>query len=109
VHADHKRRIGRNESLLRDVNEGIERGKWPSGGDERIRFRCECAALDCNQVIELTHGEYEKLREHPRRFAVVPGHELADAENVVEKNPDYVVIEKREEAGVIAEDLDPRS
>jgi hypothetical protein len=109
VHSDRKQRVGRNEVLLREVNEGIERGRWPSGRDERIRFRCECAVLDCNQVIELTHAEYEKLRSHPRRFAIVPGHEVAGAEDVVETNPDYLVVEKREEAGVVAENRDPRS
>jgi hypothetical protein len=29
--------------------------------------------------------EYERLRHNPRRFAVVPGHELPDIEAVVEQ------------------------
>jgi hypothetical protein len=104
-----KQRVGRNEALLRDVNEGIERGQWHAGPEDPIRFRCECAGLDCNRMIELTMGEYEQLREHPRRFMVIPGHEVLETEAVVQTNPDYLFVEKRAEAGVVAEELDPRS
>jgi hypothetical protein len=102
-------RIGRNEALLREVNEAIERGHWPSGPDQAVRFRCECAELDCNNTIQLTTGEYERLREHPRRFLVAPGHQLPDVETVVEAHPGYVIVEKRAAAGAVAEELDPRS
>jgi hypothetical protein len=105
----NERRVARNEALLREVNEGIERGRWPGEDVQRFRFRCECASLDCNGSVELTRTEYEHVRAHPRRFALHPGHELPDAETIVEVYPGYVVVEKREEAGVTAERLDPRS
>jgi hypothetical protein len=103
-----ERQIGRNEALLREVNEGIERGRWPTVTDGTVRFRCECALLDCNQSVELTVPEYEEVRDHSRRFVVVPGHELPDAETVVTSSSGYVVVEKRAEAGAVAEELDPR-
>ena len=106
---DREQRIGRNESLLRDVNEAIERGQWPTDPGEAVRFRCECAVLDCNHNVELTVREYERVRENPRRFVVVRGHELPEAESVVEANQGYLVVEKRDEAGFVAEELDPRS
>jgi hypothetical protein len=102
-------RIGRNEALLREVNEAIERGHWPSAADQPVRFRCECAALDCNQTIDLTIAQYERLREHPKRFVVVPGHEVADAETVITSGDGYLVVEKKDGAGEIAEQLDTRS
>ena len=98
-----KRRVGRTESTFRDVNEGIARGQWPGEQDEPAGFRCECARVGCNDLIDLTMREYERIREHPRRFAVLPGHELPEVETVVEKRPGYLVVEKIDEAGRAAE------
>ena len=103
---ESEQRVARNESLLRDVNEGIVRGRWP-GDEETVRLRCECHRLDCNRSIELTLREYENLRENSRRFALLPGHELPEAESVVDGGEGYVVVEKRELAGEVADRLDP--
>jgi hypothetical protein len=43
------------------------------------------------------------VRSHPRRFVVLPGHEETAIESIVEVYPGYVVVEKRGEAGRIAE------
>lgn len=101
-------RIGRNEALLREVNEAIDRGRWPAPAGDPVRFRCECAVLDCNTTVELTTSDYERIREDPRRFVLTPGHEVLDVETVVERQPGYVVVQKRDGAGEVAEDLDPR-
>jgi len=97
-----------NESVFRDVNEGIERGQWP-GESDAVGFRCECAQLGCNLLVNLTLVEYEGVRANPRRFLVVPGHELSSIESVVETQAGYVVVEKRDEAGEKAQAADPRS
>jgi hypothetical protein len=101
-------RLAANESVLRDVNEGIKRGQWP---DEvaPIGFRCECARLWCTALLNVTLGEYERVRSHPRRFILIPGHQVPELEVVVENRTDYVVVEKRDEAGRVAEVEDPRS
>ena len=104
-----QRRAAANEATIRDVNEGIERGQWPGEEDTPIGFRCECARLGCNQLIELSVREYEQIRAHPRRFVVAPGHELPDVETVVEAQPGYVIVEKRDLAGRVAERHDPRA
>jgi hypothetical protein len=103
------RRVGRNEALLREVNESIERGRWP--GDEGVpfKFRCECASLDCNETVAMTRSEYEHVRRDGRRFALRPGHHQAPFETVVETHDGYVVVEKQDQAGEVADDLDPRS
>ncbi len=103
-----QRRAAANESAIRDVNEGIERGQWPGDEDAPVGFRCECARLGCNRLVELTVLEYEQIRAHPRRFVVLPGHELPDVETVVESRPGYVIVEKRDQAGEVAEQSDPR-
>lgn len=104
-----ERRIASNEARFREVNEAIERGQWPGEGEAGVGFRCECARLGCNRVIELTVPDYERVRADPRRFVVLPGHEREEAETVVERRPGYVVVEKIEGAGERAEATDPRS
>lgn len=106
--ADLTRRIGRNEGLFREVNEAIRRGLWPEDPQRTVAFRCECARLDCNSRVSVTLGEYQEVRAHPRRFLLARGHELPEAETVVEMHPTHVVVEKRAEAGVVAESMDPR-
>lgn len=102
-------RIGTNESVFRQVNEGIERGQWPGEEESPVGFRCECARLGCNELLELSVREYEDVRTHPRRFMVMPGHERVDVELVVERHPGYLVVEKLDQAGETAVENDPRS
>ena len=103
-----ERKLAGNEALLRKANEAIERGLWPGVEDRRVRFRCECARLECNQAVELGVPEYERVRSESRWFFVVDGHEQPEAERVVERHPGYLVVEKVEEAGRVAEETDPR-
>jgi hypothetical protein len=106
---ESQRRLAANEALFREVNEGIQRGQWPGDGGERSGYRCECGRLGCNALVPLTPQEYERIRAHPRRFVLLPGHELEDIETVVENTAGYVVVEKRAEAGREAAASDPRS
>jgi hypothetical protein len=108
VEGKKQRRAAANEATIRDVNEGIERGQWPGEEDAPVGFRCECARLGCNQLIELSVREYEEIRAHPRRFVVVPGHVFGDIERVIEDRRDYLIVEKQDQAGAVAEEHDPR-
>lgn len=104
-----RQRLAANESTFRDVNEAIESGHWPGDADARVAFRCECASLGCNTLVEMTVAEYEQVRTNPARFLVIPGHHVPDAESVVETAGGYVIVEKRGEAGRVAEQTDPRT
>ena len=97
-----------NEAVLRDVNEAIERGLWPGEEGARATFRCECSRLECAVFLSLAPRDYERVRAGSRRFVVTPGHENPAIETVVEQTPDYVVVEKRGEAGQVADASDPR-
>jgi hypothetical protein len=103
-----ERRVSANESAFREANEAIERGLWRGEEHSLVAFRCECASLDCDRLVDLTPQEYEHVRAAPRRFFVQPGHEIPDVETVVEAHERYVVVEKRAEAGAAAEASDPR-
>jgi hypothetical protein len=104
-----QQRLSTNEAVFRSINEGIERGQWPGEEDRPISFRCECAQLGCNDMLELTPRAYEHVRSDPRRFIVLPGHERPDVEVVVETRPGYLVVEKLDQAGIRAERTDPRT
>ena len=101
-------RLGHNEALFREINERIEAGTWVSSPADRLAFTCECAALRCNVLVELTVSEYESVRAHPRHFLLAPGHELPAIETVVDRGEGYVVVEKTGDAAKAAKASDPR-
>jgi hypothetical protein len=84
-----KRRVATNQALLRRVNEGVR----SHGADGPIPFRCECGRLGCNTLIGLTRAEYNAVRAHRRRFAIMAGHEVVEIESVVEQHDRYAVVE----------------
>lgn len=107
-------RRARNEALFREVNERIVELETGLGGYDRdasllIGFVCECPRQDCGEMLEVTHGQYEAVREHPRRFLVLPRHEDGDIARVVERHAQFLVVEKLGEAGEIAVEQDSRS
>ena len=100
-----KRRVARNQTILRRVNEAIRRGHV---GDPVV-LRCECGQLGCNRLITLRDDEYGAVRAHPRRFAVVPAHAVAEIETTVERHDGYAVVEARDPAATaVAEQAAPR-
>lgn len=102
------RRIAQNESLFREVNEALESGRWPGEQGDLIAFRCECGELGCSRMIEVAVVVYERVRADPRWFLVAPDHDIPEVETIVEHHPHYVVVQKRGEAGRVAESSDPR-
>jgi hypothetical protein len=104
-----QRRLAANEAVFRSINEGIQRGQWPGDESRQVGFRCECAQLGCNSLLELTASEYEHVRANPRRFVMIADHHIPAVEAVIEHHDGYLVVEKRAEAGEHAETTDPRS
>ena len=103
-------RVGKNEVLFRDVNERIKDINRDMGFNEAADFICECGNPECATPIALTLVEYEAVRAHATRFAIFPGHEIPDVEDVVEQNERFAVVEKVPEiAARIAVERDPRA
>jgi hypothetical protein len=95
-----------NEATFRKVNEGMEAGQDDSG---LLSFVCECGRLHCTTLIQLTRAEYEGIRDNPRRFAIVEGHEILEAEEIVERHDRYLVVEKSgDPEAEVVEHTDPR-
>jgi hypothetical protein len=54
-------------------------------------------------------ADYEAVRGDPRRFIIAANHQALDVESVIEMNPTYWVVEKREGVPAeVARERDPR-
>ena len=99
-------RITVNETLSRRVNEGIEEGRREREG--LVPFVCECGALGCNDIVELTLREYEEVRSGSRSFLVMPGHG-ASFDIVRRQEERYDIVRKPDgPLGEYADRTDPR-
>jgi hypothetical protein len=108
---DRATRLAENEARFRAINDRVERDleRIAYTPDELLPFICECAQRSCSATIELSRGEYERVRAESILFAVAPGHEIPDIEDVVERYERYFVIRKHPETWEIVERLDPRA
>jgi len=108
---DRKRRIGENEVLYRTVNERIEELNEAFGQvTETMSVVCECGIGTCAEQIEISMADYERVRAESTHFIVIPGHEIADVEEVVEQRGTYDVVRKRDGGPAeLARAHDPRS
>ena len=107
-------RLAGNEALFREVNERVaevaEAFVEVEATADPVKFNCECGSATCTEQIAMTLVEYEGVRALPTHFAVSPGHELPEVERVVERYPNYVVVEKQDDdAEQVARETDPRA
>jgi hypothetical protein len=102
-------RLGRNESLFREVNERIAELNHSFEVEGRAEFLCECSRGECKEPISISMDEYEAVRKEPTWFFVLPGHEDGRVERIVTSDERYSIVEKIGGAGEEAEELDPRS
>jgi hypothetical protein len=107
-------RVARNQSAFRDANERIEGAADAMLDLDRLPLLCECSNPRCTEILHLARDDYERIRSSPATFWVVPGHEVTSVDGVevarmVERNAEYSVLEKINDAGELAASLDPRS
>ncbi|MGH3053458.1 MAG: hypothetical protein ACRDL7_00595 [Gaiellaceae bacterium] len=107
------RRAAENQSLYRSVNERIKQlnaeleAIAPDG--DAYEWLCECADTECTLRISATLAEYEGVRGNPRTFIVAPRHLFPEVEHVLDENSRFMIVEKVDNGGEVAEALDPRS
>jgi hypothetical protein len=109
---ERTRRIGSNEAVFRTVNEQIEslNRDLAEISDQTMHIVCECGMLSCAEQISVPVGTYEEIRGDPVLFFVVPGHEIPDTEDVVERAGKFNVVRKHSGAAErLATQTDPRS
>ena len=99
-----EQRAARNEALFREVNENIARLEELHGSTGGYPvFVCECANAECTDHFAVEREVYARVREQPRQFFVLPGHQDAELEKVVETHRNYLIVEKLGAAGAVAE------
>ena len=59
-----------------------------------VEVMCECGNANCTGEIVLSLREYEVVRQHPTRFLIKEGHEVADAVRFMGYGTGYVVVAK---------------
>lgn len=81
--------------VFRWMNEQVPlvQDDWPTTAYDLI---CECGDRDCLRVLTIDRRTYEQIALAPLHFVVLPGHERADLEDVVEKQPTHVVVRPRQ-------------
>lgn len=101
-------RLAENEILFRDVNERLVAAAGGAGPSELLLI-CECSNRACLAKFTMAAAEYEWLRQHPRRFVVLHGHEAPAVEDVVERHARFLIVEKHAATHELVEATDPRS
>jgi hypothetical protein len=103
-------RAARNQSLYRSINEKVKElnQTFSEAGIADSEWICECANTDCTLRIPASLHEYETVRSNPRTFIISPGHLYPQVERVLNENDRYMIVEKIDHAGQIAETLNPR-
>lgn len=99
-------RIAKNEEVFRAANRELERAEEDLGpaADGVLEVLCECGREGCKGIIKLTMSDYNTVHSQEDRFVVLPGHQTAEIERVVEDRGDYVVVDKFGDAEEIVED-----
>jgi hypothetical protein len=107
--AAREERIARNEVRFREINEQLEDDLRRLPGDpEMVSFVCECGNRACADLVQMTFGEYERVRSDPHSFVVAPGHAMPEVEEVVQRSERFHVVAKVERTERIVETTDPR-
>ena len=81
-----------NEELFRAANEAHD--AQVAEAARPVEYFCECAEVSCVARVTLTSDRFREIHDHPMRFVIVPGHELAEFEHVVEDADGYAVVQK---------------
>ncbi|HEX2052001.1 MAG TPA: hypothetical protein VHJ34_15395 [Actinomycetota bacterium] len=98
-------RVGRNEAVIRRLNEDVVRAQRP---DDPLEIACECGNADCTAHLRVPAAVYAEVRASRARFLLLPGHQLAGAEVVIGRGDGYAVVEKRGPGRTVAVESDPR-
>jgi hypothetical protein len=104
-----RQQIAENEALFRDVNERVVAiPRHQADPNEKLLFYCECGDEKCFVHLRMTRAEYEAVRAHSDRFAVVVEHAVQETERIVARHDGYAVIEKHQDVRDFVEETDPR-
>jgi hypothetical protein len=81
------------QSVFRAANERLRSRMEAMTYRGRRPVICECSDPSCMEVLELTRGQYRRVREHGN-FVIAHGHATPQVEHVVENGDGYDVVRK---------------
>jgi hypothetical protein len=102
--SSREERVARNEELFQIVNRQIEKLEKTLGSPETFAMVCECGKKHCLDGFEVEPAVYQRVRMNQLLFFVVPGHEDSQVEKVLERTPQYLVVEKVGRAAEVVSD-----
>lgn len=115
------RRMAENEVIFRGHNERMQQGfaevremgrrtnqeHLIPHDDTQLYFYCECADENCQERIRIKPSVYTRIHANRKRFVIVPGHQVAQVEQVVEKASGFMIVEKLKTPPASAAALNP--
>jgi hypothetical protein len=105
VKSSREERVARNEALFQEVNRQIEKLEETLGRRETLAILCECSKKHCLDAFEVESAVYQRVRSNPLLFFLVPGHEDLEVERVIERTPQFLVVEKVGRAAEAVHDM----
>jgi hypothetical protein len=98
--------IGNAQVALRNTNETIQASADRLTLVLNIPFICECPDPNCSEIVNLSFETYDAIRQSPRQFFNISGHEVpsvkACAERVIAVMGELTIVEKIGVAGDVA-------
>jgi len=94
---EREQRAAQNQLLFREVNARIASlaGRASLPEIPPIQVTCECVDISCTTAVQIPLHEFAEIDRTTNRFLVVPGHELPDVEDVVERRDPFLIVAKR--------------
>ena len=89
------RRLVENEIMARTGNRNA--GKAIANlalSVAKIMFFCECSNEACLERIPMSLATYTLMHQQNNRFIIKPEHATGSVESVVERNPNYWIVQK---------------
>jgi hypothetical protein len=88
--------ISECSELFRSVNERIVDLTEPAANEtELIWLICECPNDDCTTSMRMTRPEYDALIMEPGLYALVPGHEEIEHDEIVGRTERFILFRQR--------------
>ena len=78
----------------REINEAIEESDTRPASTF-IHVLCECGVEDCARVLAITRSAYERVRNDPRKFVILPPYLISEIEDVVLESDGFLIVAKR--------------
>ena len=85
------------QSVFRAANERLRERLQGLTLNGRMPVVCECSDQDCLEVADVVVEDYRRIRRDGN-FIVLPGHDLEELEDVVERYDGYDVVRKHASA-----------